>query len=197
MIIFYSYSASILLRHRIETELKKNIFYKCWYLLEKKVLIAVGLGFVETINGLLGINKTAILPSFLQNLGRNIVVWMIHFSPQKEQDSPLVAILLILWTTIEVVRLPYYMSVLIKFKVWPLTWLRYTIWMPIYPVGVTTEIAIVWFCCWEKSKAPGMIWLFLFIRILMVCQILSVAFNYRYLWNQRKKQMRRYKQKTA
>merc|ERR1712038_686959 len=129
----------------------------------------------------------------MQNSGRNFIVWMLYFAPTHCQESSLVAFLMLTWTSIEVIRLPYYLSVLLKYKIYILTWLRYTIWIPLYPVGILLEMSLVWLCLWDKSKEDGMAFLFIFVRILMVGQLLAVAFNFKYLWNQRKKQFRKKK----
>lgn len=35
------------------------------------------------------------------------------------------------WTTIELVRYPYYMLGLTGVSLYPITWLRYTLWIPV------------------------------------------------------------------
>lgn len=36
-------------------------------------------------------------------------------------------------------RYPYYALSVLNKEVWWLTWLRYTIWIPLYPTGITCE----------------------------------------------------------
>lgn len=40
-------------------------------------------------------------------------------------------------------RYPYYISQLYKQDIYALTWLRYTIWIPLYPLGVLCEGVVV------------------------------------------------------
>ena len=66
------------------------------------------------------------------------------------QNKPLVYYLFFVWSLIEVVRYPYYFLNLIldgqgklKFYFQWIQWLRYTIWIPLYPLGVLCEGLII------------------------------------------------------
>ena len=44
-------------------------------------------------------------------------------------------ITVVAWTIIELVRYPYYMLNTVHINFYPLLWLRYTLWIPLYPIG--------------------------------------------------------------
>ena len=80
---------------------------------------------------------------FLQVTGRNFILFaMIDYEPRM-MTKPVVFYLFIIWGVIEVVRYPYYLTQLLKTEISILTWLRYTIWIPLYPLGVLCEGIII------------------------------------------------------
>jgi len=54
-----------------------------------------------------------------------------------------VSLLLLAWSTIELVRYPFYLLSDHHCCPSPLTWLRYSAFMPLYPVGIIGEVALI------------------------------------------------------
>eukprot|EP00105_Crassostrea_gigas_P000813 XP_011412760.1 PREDICTED: very-long-chain (3R)-3-hydroxyacyl-CoA dehydratase-like [Crassostrea gigas] len=79
----------------------------------------------------------------LQVLGRNFILFVIILHEENIQSAPIVFFLLLTWSLIEVVRYPFYMLAVLDKKIYIVTWLRYTLWMPLYPVGIFLEGAVV------------------------------------------------------
>lgn len=97
------------------------------------------LQYLEVMHPIFGYTKGSVLIPFLQVTGRNFCLFtMIEFEPRM-QPKPAVTYLFIVWSTIEVFRYPYYLTQLLKFEIGILTWIRYTIWIPLYPLGVLVE----------------------------------------------------------
>lgn len=101
------------------------------------------LQYLEVMHPIFRYTKGSALIPFLQVTGRNFVLFiMIDFEPRM-MPKPVVFYLFIIWALIEIFRYPYYLTQLLKFEISILTWIRYTIWIPLYPLGVLCEGIII------------------------------------------------------
>eukprot|EP01112_Ceratiomyxa_fruticulosa_P009915 TRINITY_DN2602_c0_g1_i4.p1 TRINITY_DN2602_c0_g1~~TRINITY_DN2602_c0_g1_i4.p1 ORF type:complete len:241 (+),score=43.00 TRINITY_DN2602_c0_g1_i4:46-723(+) len=102
-------------------------------------------GILESVHVTLGLVKSSLIPTLGQFLGRNMVlIGGLYFIPEV-QGHWAVPALLFVWGLIELVRYPFYLSSLIfsePSKVFE--WLRYTIFIPLYPLGYLLE-NILWY----------------------------------------------------
>jgi very-long-chain (3R)-3-hydroxyacyl-CoA dehydratase len=99
--------------------------------------------YLEVMHPMFGYTKGSPLVPFLQVTGRNfILLAMLDYEPRMT-TKPVVFYLFISWALIEIVRYPYYLTQLFKFEIGLLTWLRYSLWIPLYPLGVLCEGIIV------------------------------------------------------
>jgi len=96
------------------------------------------LQFLEVLHPLLGYTNSNVLVCFLQTCGRGFVLLMIDAEP-RIQIKPVVFYLFIAWSTVEIIRYPYYITQLLNIDIPFITWLRYTIWIPLYPLGFICE----------------------------------------------------------
>ncbi|XP_013389788.1 very-long-chain (3R)-3-hydroxyacyl-CoA dehydratase 3 [Lingula anatina] len=99
---------------------------------------------VEIINPLLGIVKTGVMAPLMQVLGRGIVVFMVIVQEPRVQESRAVWLLFVVYCGIEIVRYPYYILSALEYEVKIVTLLRYTLWIPLYPVGFGCEGVIIY-----------------------------------------------------
>lgn len=101
------------------------------------------ISWLEVMHPLFGYTKGGILTALLQVGGRTFLIFCMIEAEPRMQTKPVVFYLFLLYATIEIVRYPYYISQLFKKNVGFLTWLRYTIWIPLYPLGFLCEGIIV------------------------------------------------------
>lgn len=102
------------------------------------------LQYLEVMHPLFGYTKGSPLLPFIQITGRAFVLFlMIDQSTIGIQTKPVVFYLFLCWSLIEVIRYPYYIISLLKRKINLITWLRYTIWIPLFPLGVLFESVII------------------------------------------------------
>ncbi|XP_066592012.1 very-long-chain (3R)-3-hydroxyacyl-CoA dehydratase [Prorops nasuta] len=101
------------------------------------------LQFLEVMHPLFGYTKGSTLVSLLQVGGRAFVLFCMIDAEPRMQTKPVVFYLFLVWSTVEVIRYPYYITQLLKVKIPFLTWLRYTIWIPLYPLGFMCEGIII------------------------------------------------------
>ncbi|XP_073977816.1 3-hydroxyacyl-CoA dehydratase 2 [Rhodnius prolixus] len=99
--------------------------------------------FLEVMHPIFGYTKGNPMVPLAQVTGRAIVLFiMIELEPRM-QTKPVVFYLFLIWSIIEVVRYPYYITDIYKRTIGLLTWLRYTIWIPLYPLGALCEGIII------------------------------------------------------
>lgn len=99
---------------------------------------------VEIIHAILGIVKSGVVSTILQVFGRFLMVFVVLVPAVEIHDHPIVFLLFLVWSLIEIIRYPYYALAVLNMEVNGLSWLRYTAWIPLYPVGFTCEATVVY-----------------------------------------------------
>ncbi|CAJ0942262.1 unnamed protein product, partial [Mesorhabditis belari] len=86
----------------------------------------------------LGITRTSTQACLIQVLGRLTIIYLVEGNPYlHEANSTLV--LLFAYMGVELFRYPFYAFKALNHEVFALTWLRYSVWMFFYPLGLTME----------------------------------------------------------
>ncbi|XP_068622528.1 very-long-chain (3R)-3-hydroxyacyl-CoA dehydratase isoform X2 [Battus philenor] len=99
--------------------------------------------YLEVMHPMFGYTKGGVLVPFLQVSGRAFVLFVMIEAEPRMQTKPVVFYLFVIWTLIEIVRYPFYISQIYKKEVYLLTWLRYTMWIPLYPLGILCESIVI------------------------------------------------------
>ncbi|QDZ21317.1 protein-tyrosine phosphatase-like protein [Chloropicon primus] len=103
------------------------------------------MALLETVNALLGISRSGALTSFAQWFGKsNVLLCILYFIPEL-QNNPATALLFFVWSSSEIVRYYYYLLGIVMGKMVPdqLTWLRYNLFVPMYPLGMLCELRLM------------------------------------------------------
>lgn len=95
--------------------------------------------YLEFLHAVVGYTKGSPLFPFLQVSGRNFILFGIIDAESRMHEMPVVFILFMVWSLVEVIRYPYYLLSIVKKEIPLLTWLRYTIWIILYPLGFLCE----------------------------------------------------------
>uniref|UniRef100_A0A3Q2VSG9 Very-long-chain (3R)-3-hydroxyacyl-CoA dehydratase n=1 Tax=Haplochromis burtoni TaxID=8153 RepID=A0A3Q2VSG9_HAPBU len=162
---------------------------------------------LEVINPLLGLVKTGAFPAMIQVAGRNVILFVVFGSLDEMQNKPVVFFVFYLWSTIEIFRYPYYMLACISTEWKMLTWLRYTIWIPLYPLGVIAEaVAVIQSLpIFDETRLfslplPEMLGNSLSfsytLQLYLVFMFLGLFINLRHLYKQRRRRYRTRKRKV-
>ncbi|XP_056134559.1 very-long-chain (3R)-3-hydroxyacyl-CoA dehydratase-like isoform X2 [Lampris incognitus] len=165
------------------------------------------LALVEVINPLLGLVKTGFFPPMIQVAGRNVLLFVIFGSLEQMQNKPVVFFVFYLWSTIEIFRYPFYMLACIDTDWRLLTWMRYTIWIPLYPLGVLAEaVAVIQslpifdetrlFSLPLPKALGGSLSFSYTLQLYLVLMFLGLFINFRHLYKQRTRRFRRRKRKV-
>jgi len=99
--------------------------------------------FLEVLHPLVGLTRGGLLEAVLQICGRATIFFCLIESEARMQPKPVVFWLLLVWSAVEVFRYPYYLARLCGASAPLLTWLRYTVWMPLYPLGFLLEGVVI------------------------------------------------------
>ncbi|KAM7003149.1 very-long-chain (3R)-3-hydroxyacyl-CoA dehydratase [Tautogolabrus adspersus] len=165
------------------------------------------LAAVEVLNAAFGVVRTAVIPTLIQVVGRNFILFIIFGSVEEMHNKPVVFFVFYLWSAIEIFRYPFYMLGCFNAEWKTLTWLRYTVWIPLYPLGVLAEaVAVIQSISFFDEtklfsiplpKAFGTSMSFsYFLHIYLVLMFLGLFINFRHLYKQRKKRFRVKKRKS-
>jgi very-long-chain (3R)-3-hydroxyacyl-CoA dehydratase len=98
------------------------------------------LAILEILHAAIGIVGGSPVTSLMQWGGRSNVLFAVVKSVPEVQATPAVGAMLLAWALSEVVRYPWYAAVTAGVCPEWLTWLRYTAFIPLYPVGVVGEM---------------------------------------------------------
>ncbi|XP_073821165.1 3-hydroxyacyl-CoA dehydratase 2 [Musca autumnalis] len=101
------------------------------------------LQYLEVLHPIFGYTKGSPWIPFMQVTGRNFVLFVMIEFEERMQSKPAVFYVFVIWSLIEVFRYPYYISQILKMQYGLLTWIRYTIWIPLYPLGILCEGIII------------------------------------------------------
>lgn len=101
------------------------------------------LQYLEFMHPMFGYTKGTPLYPFLQVTGRNFILFCMIDAENRIQTKPVIFLLFLCWSLIECVRYPYYVLSLIKLEIGFVTWLRYTLWIPLYPLGAFLEGIVI------------------------------------------------------
>lgn len=82
----------------------------------------------------------------MQVASRILLVWgIVHPFPQVALSTNFYASMLVAWSVTEVIRYSFFASSLSIGTPAPLTWLRYNTFFVLYPLGITSECALIWY----------------------------------------------------
>lgn len=97
------------------------------------------LSVLEILHILIGIDKSRLLPRFLQITERIVVLFVVINSQEEVQGKYIVCVLFFLWNLLDVVRYTYNMLARMGIHYLPLTWLNFSLCILLYPLSVLAK----------------------------------------------------------
>ncbi|XP_041652411.1 very-long-chain (3R)-3-hydroxyacyl-CoA dehydratase [Cheilinus undulatus] len=185
----------------------KDSLYDTFHTISDVMFFCQSLAAVEVLNAAFGVVRTGVIPTLIQVVGRNFILFIIFGSLEEMHNKPVVFFVFYLWSTIEIFRYPFYMLGCCNTEWKTLTWLRYTVWIPLYPLGVLAEaVAVIQsISIFDETKLFSMplpeaistsISFSFFLRVYLVLMFLGLFINFRHLYKQRKRRFRSKKSKS-
>ncbi|XP_068168927.1 very-long-chain (3R)-3-hydroxyacyl-CoA dehydratase isoform X2 [Antennarius striatus] len=187
--------------------LGQDSLYNTFHTISDVMFFCQILAAVEVLNAAFGVVRTAVIPTLIQVVGRNFILFIIFGSLEEIHNQPVVFFVFYLWSAIEIFRYPFYMLGCFNTEWKILTWLRYTVWIPLYPLGVIAEaVAVIQsISIFDKTKlfsiplpkafGPAVSFsYFLYVYLILMC--LGLFFNLNHLYMQRKRRFGTKKRKA-
>ena len=98
------------------------------------------LQLLEVVHCAIGLVPSSAFQTFIQIISRLMVVWGILLPIVETRNAMGVPLLLFAWSFAEMTRYLYYALNIYNLVPYVLTWLRYSLFIVLYPVGVTGEL---------------------------------------------------------
>lgn len=108
------------------------------------LMFCQALAILEIVNAAFGLTKGGLMAPLFQVGGRFLILFIVLQPAEEIHKHVIVFVLFLAWSLVELIRYPYYALSVLEFEVEKLTWLRYSAWIPLYPVGFTCEAITVW-----------------------------------------------------
>ncbi len=150
--------------------------------------IAQGLAIFEILNAVLGIAGANWLLTTLQVFSRLLVLFLLNWIPADLMTElnyySGFAVVGVAWSITEIVRALYYLTEIFGKSIYPITWMRYTFFIVLYPLGVSGEFMVMYsFWDWREFD-PNLI----NIGLLVVALSYFIYFPklYMHMFKQRK-----------
>ncbi|XP_027203624.1 3-hydroxyacyl-CoA dehydratase 2 [Dermatophagoides pteronyssinus] len=99
---------------------------------------------LEILHPLIGYTEGSAMMPFFQLLGRTFFIFILIDYHIEIQSHYATFYLLLVYTISELVRYPYYMLHIFKVNIRFVTWIRYSAWMVLYPLGFIFEAIILY-----------------------------------------------------
>ncbi|KAK3757930.1 hypothetical protein RRG08_058244 [Elysia crispata] len=165
-----------------------------------QMVLCQAVAVMEALHPLFGLVKSSVIIAMAQMMGRNIILFLLVLQEPRLQLSSVCWLLFTVWSSVEVIRYPFYLLQLIGIKVKILTWLRYTVWIPLYPLGILVEGAIVFksityfaetgFYSISLPNLANFAFYFpYFLMVHLLFMALGGSNNLKHMYAQRKKQL--------
>ncbi|XP_012495070.1 PREDICTED: very-long-chain (3R)-3-hydroxyacyl-CoA dehydratase 2 [Propithecus coquereli] len=105
------------------------------YLVIYNVVMTAGLRF-----NLKGIVPSSVVLTSFQVMSRVFIIWAVTHSVKEVQSEDSVLLFVIAWTITEIIRYSFYTFSLLNHLPYLIKWARYTLFIVLYPMGVSGEL---------------------------------------------------------
>uniref|UniRef100_F7BJY5 Very-long-chain (3R)-3-hydroxyacyl-CoA dehydratase n=1 Tax=Callithrix jacchus TaxID=9483 RepID=F7BJY5_CALJA len=188
--------------------LGKESFYDTFHTVADMMYFCQMLAVVETINAAIGVTSSPLLPSLIQLLGRNFILFIVIGTMEEMQNKAVVFFVFYLWSIVEIFRYPFYMLTCVDMDWKVVTWLRYTVWIPVYPLGCLAEAVSVIqsipifnetgrFSFTLPYPVKMKVRFSFFLQIYLIMLFLGLYINFRHLYKQRRRHYGQKKKKLT
>ena len=164
------------------------------------------LSVMEVFHALFRLTRSPMSAALMQWAGRTHVLIAVTHATPALQSTPAAGVLILAWAITEVIRYPSY-AMGARCPPW-LNYLRYTVFIPLYPLGAGAEMKLMYdsLPSFAKSEAYSVAmpnrWNFgfdypTFLKVLLCVYQLLFYQLYAYMFVQRKKKLAGEKAKSA
>ncbi|KAL3466662.1 tyrosine phosphatase-like protein [Aspergillus heterothallicus] len=143
---------------------------------------------IEIMHAVTGITRAPIFTTFTQIFARSVQVWAINYGfPGVTASSPAYPAMLVAWSTADVVRYLYFVVLLSGITVPPIKWLRYSLFLVLYPIGIGSE----WWLMYRATTVTASVLVTGIFYFFLGLYAPGSVMMYRYMVTQRQKALSR------
>jgi len=99
--------------------------------------------FLEVVHSLVGAVRAPVASTAIQVISRVALAQVVNFVPGVQNAWPWLYMMVFAWALTETIRYLFYALNLLNIQVPALTWLRYSLFIVLYPLGVAGEIGVL------------------------------------------------------
>ncbi|XP_076752329.1 3-hydroxyacyl-CoA dehydratase 1 [Xylocopa sonorina] len=127
-----------------------------WQTIKWPVIVFQHAALLEIIHAMVGLVKSNVAITIFQVLSRVMVVSGILLATPYNYgaSSPGLPLAIFAWSVTEIIRYMFYFMNLNKAVPYLLTWLRYTLFIILYPIGITGELLCMYAATKYASSHP-------------------------------------------
>ncbi|KAJ1927200.1 hypothetical protein IWQ60_003129 [Tieghemiomyces parasiticus] len=135
---------------------------------------------LDVVHSALGLVRSPVLTNLVQVASRIIIMWepLQWFKAPEATTSWFLTIMICAWGITEVVRYGYYAANLLGFQPRLLTWARYTFFYVLYPLGASSEAAIIYYSLDAARDVSSILYGIAVVEILLYFPLFPQMYLY-------------------
>lgn len=111
------------------------------------------LAALEIFHAATGLIHAPVLTTIVQVAGRSTVLWLVVENYPSAAWTPFYTFMVLAWSAADAIRYLYFATRLVGGHQYPtLTWLRYSAFYVLYPIGIAGELGVVYHAVSEAFK---------------------------------------------
>ncbi|XP_069820413.1 very-long-chain (3R)-3-hydroxyacyl-CoA dehydratase 4 [Dendropsophus ebraccatus] len=122
----------------------KDSFADTFYAIGLVMQVCQLLSALELLHIPMGVEQQSFLPKCSQVTERLIILFLVITSQEEVQSKCIVCLLFFLWNLWDVIRYPYLLLSAVGIEYPALTWLYYSLWIPVHPLSLLAEVYTVY-----------------------------------------------------
>ncbi|KAJ8350698.1 hypothetical protein SKAU_G00258280 [Synaphobranchus kaupii] len=127
----------------VRAYLAKGSFHGLYYSIEKPLKFFQTGAVLEILHCAIGIVPSTVVLTGFQVMSRVFLTWAVAHSVREIQNEDSVLLFVVAWTMTEIVRYSFYTFTLLNHLPYLIKWARYTLFMVLYPMGVSGELLTI------------------------------------------------------
>ncbi|CAO2580608.1 Very-long-chain (3R)-3-hydroxyacyl-CoA dehydratase 2 [Lemmus lemmus] len=179
----------------VRAYLAKGSSNSLYYSIEKPLKFFQTGAFLEVLHCAIGIVPSSVVLTSFQVMSRVFLIWAVTHSVKVVQSEDSVLLFVIAWTSTEIICYSFYTFSLLNHMPYIIKWARYTLFIVLYPMGVSGE----YICSSALCRQAGLYFISLpnkynfsfdyyaFLILVMISYILLFPQLYFHMLHQRRK----------
>ncbi|MBN3307426.1 very-long-chain (3R)-3-hydroxyacyl-CoA dehydratase 2 [Amia ocellicauda] len=128
----------------VRAYLAKGSHHGLYYSIEKPLKFFQTGALLEILHCAVGIVPSSVVLTGFQVMSRVFLTWAVTHSVREVQNEDSVLLFVVAWTVTEIIRYSFYTFSLLNHLPYLIRWARYTLFIVLYPMGVTGELLTIY-----------------------------------------------------